>query len=204
LARFSISSAIRLPQSAGEAWQRPRTHLGQPCLELRIGMVASDFGGREKAEGLMRGCRASSVRKSAVMASGTGPPAAIVLLAAARFSANEDTMTVCAPARAKSAAISRPMPRLPPVTTATLLENSPDTIEPSVIAEPPETSFDVIKEGRLISHILGLPSLLLHLTMALCEWSQGNEKHHRDKRQRPYRHRVGGPNFCRPRRPTDH
>jgi hypothetical protein len=48
------------------------------------------------------------------------------------------------------------------VTTATLLENSPDTIEPSVIAEPPETSFDVIKEGRLISHILGLPSLLLH------------------------------------------
>jgi len=31
------------------------------------------------------------------MASGTGPPAAIVLLAAARFSANEDAMTVCAP-----------------------------------------------------------------------------------------------------------
>src|SRR6516165_7711801 len=93
------------------------------------------------------------------MASGTGPPAAIVLLAAAKFSANEDTMTVCAPARAKSAAISRPMPRLPPVTTATLLENSR---EPSVIAEPPQTSFDVIKEGRLISHILGLPSLLLH------------------------------------------
>src|SRR5215813_1045173 len=86
------------------------------------------------------------------MASGTGPPAAIVLLAAARFSADEDTMTVCAPARAKSAAISRPMPRLPPVTTASLLENSPDTIEPSVIAEPLETSFDVIKEGRLISH----------------------------------------------------
>jgi len=39
--------------------------------------------------------------QSAVMASGTGPPAAIVLLAAARFSADEDTMTVCAPARAK-------------------------------------------------------------------------------------------------------
>jgi hypothetical protein len=34
------------------------------------------------------------------------------------------------------------------VTTASFLENSPDTIEPSVIAELPETSFDVIKEGR--------------------------------------------------------
>jgi hypothetical protein len=40
------------------------------------------------------------------------------------------------------------MPRLPPVTTATLLENSPDTIEPTVIA----ASFDAIKEGRLIGH----------------------------------------------------
>jgi hypothetical protein len=43
------------------------------------------------------------------------------------------------------------MPRLPPVTTATLFENSPDTIESSVTAVPPlKTSFDVIKEGRLI------------------------------------------------------
>jgi hypothetical protein len=50
------------------------------------------------------------------------------------------------------------MPRLPPVTTATLLENSPATIESSVIACPLETSFDVIKEGRLIRYILGLPS----------------------------------------------
>jgi hypothetical protein len=40
------------------------------------------------------------------------------------------------------------MPRLPPVTTATLFANSPDTIEPSVIA----ASFDPIKEGRLIGH----------------------------------------------------
>jgi hypothetical protein len=86
------------------------------------------------------------------MASGTGPAAAIVLLAAARFSVDEDTMTVCAPARARSAAISRPMPRLPPVMTATLSENSPDTIESSVIAHPLETSFDATKEGRLIGH----------------------------------------------------
>jgi alkylation response protein AidB-like acyl-CoA dehydrogenase len=50
------------------------------------------------------------------------------------------------------------MPRLPPVTTATLLENSIDTIESSVIAGPLETSFDVIKEGRSIRYILGLPS----------------------------------------------
>jgi acyl-CoA dehydrogenase len=55
-------------------------------------------------------------------------------------------------------------------------ENSPDTIASSVIADPLETSFDVIKEGRLIRHIVGLPSLLLHPTMALCEWSQGNER----------------------------
>src|SRR5215472_14059862 len=101
------------------------------------------------------------------MASGTGPVAAIVLLATARFSADEDTMTVCAPARARSAAICLPMPRLPPVTTATFLENSPDTIESSVIADPLEPSFDVIKEGRLIRHILDLPCLLLHHTMAL-------------------------------------
>jgi hypothetical protein len=87
------------------------------------------------------------------MASGTGLAAAIDLLAAARFSVDEDTMTVCVPARARSAAISRPMPRLPPVTTATLFENSPDTIEPSVIAADRfETSFDAIKEGRLIGH----------------------------------------------------
>ena len=45
----------------------------------------------------------SSVRKSAVMASGTGPAAAIVSLAAATLSVDEDTMTVCAPARARSA-----------------------------------------------------------------------------------------------------
>jgi hypothetical protein len=32
---------------------------------------------------------------------------------------------VCAPSRAKAAAIARPMPRLPPVTTTTLLSNSP-------------------------------------------------------------------------------
>jgi hypothetical protein len=36
--------------------------------------------------------------------------------------------------------------------TVTLSENSPDTIEPSVIAHPLETSFDAIKEGRLIGH----------------------------------------------------
>ena len=32
---------------------------------------------------------------------------------------------VCAPSPAKAAAIARPMPRLPPVTTTTLLSNSP-------------------------------------------------------------------------------
>jgi hypothetical protein len=49
------------------------------------------------------------------------------------------------------------MPRLPPVMTATLLENSPDTIESSVIAEFFETGFDVIKERRLISQLACQP-----------------------------------------------
>ncbi len=54
------------------------------------------------------------------MASGAGPPAAAtVLVAAARFASDDDTITVCAPALANSTAISRPMPRLPPVMTAT-------------------------------------------------------------------------------------
>jgi hypothetical protein len=44
----------------------------------------------------------------------------MVFAAAARLSADDDTITVCAPPRAKSTAISRPMPRLPPVMTATL------------------------------------------------------------------------------------
>src|SRR5690242_17242734 len=81
------------------------------------------------------------------MANGAGPAAAIVLLAAARFSVDDDTMTVCAPARARASAISRPMPRLPPVTTATLLENSPDTIDPP--SSRVETRFEFVKEGRL-------------------------------------------------------
>jgi hypothetical protein len=57
---------------------------------------------------------------------GSGPTgAAIVSLAAARLAAIDGTMMVCAPARAKSTAISRPMPRLPPVMTTTFPENSP-------------------------------------------------------------------------------
>ena len=44
---------------------------------------------------------------------------AMVLDAAARLVSDDDTITVCAPALAKSTAISRPMPRLPPVMTTT-------------------------------------------------------------------------------------
>ena len=67
------------------------------------------------------------------MVSGAGPPAAAtVLLAAARLFADDDTITVCAPARAKSTAISRPMPRLPPVMTTTFPWNSPGISFPLV------------------------------------------------------------------------
>src|SRR4249919_2943655 len=59
------------------------------------------------------------------MASGAKPPAAMVLVADARFEADDETITVCAPAFAKSTAISRPMPRLAPVMTTTLPWNSP-------------------------------------------------------------------------------
>ena len=37
----------------------------------------------------------------------------------------DEAEAVCAPAAANSVAISRPMPRLPPVTTTTFPENSP-------------------------------------------------------------------------------
>src|SRR5580704_15010512 len=68
----------------------------------------------------------SRLRRSALIASVAGPAAAsMVLLAASRFSADDDTITVSAPPRANSTAISRPMPRLPPVMTATFPENSP-------------------------------------------------------------------------------
>src|SRR5262245_16963119 len=48
--------------------------------------------------------RVSRIERAQIRGNGEwyGPPAAIVLLAAARFSANEDTMTVCAPARSLS------------------------------------------------------------------------------------------------------
>ena len=54
-----------------------------------------------------------------------------------KVSAEEDTMTVCAPARANSTAISRPMPRLPPVMTATLSENSSGIVHPVVLGNEP-------------------------------------------------------------------
>src|SRR3954469_19209782 len=73
----------------------------------------------------------SSLRRSALIVSGAGPPAAaMVFSAAARFSADDDTITVCAPARAKSTAISRPIPRPPPVMTTTFPENSPAMTHP--------------------------------------------------------------------------
>ena len=54
-----------------------------------------------------------------------GPPAfAMISAALARFFADEAAITVCAPAPAKAAAIARPMPRLPPVTTTILPSNS--------------------------------------------------------------------------------
>src|SRR5262249_23099378 len=33
----------QLPAVGGRAWERPRTHLGQPCLELRIGKSRVDL-----------------------------------------------------------------------------------------------------------------------------------------------------------------
>ena len=53
----------------------------------------------------------SNVRKPAVMVRGAGPAVAITLAALARLSAEEETITVCAPEWASSSAISRPMPR---------------------------------------------------------------------------------------------
>ena len=54
------------------------------------------------------------------MVSGAGPPAApTVFAAASRFDSDDDTSTVCAPSFASATAMPRPMPRLPPVMTAT-------------------------------------------------------------------------------------
>src|SRR6185503_18176771 len=77
----------------------------------------------------------ASVRRSAATGNGSAPTFATASRAAARFSAEDEASTHFAPSRAKATAIARPMPRLPPVTTTTLLENSPGiSLIPSVFA----------------------------------------------------------------------
>src|SRR5262249_46444916 len=67
----------------------------------------------------------SSLRRSPAIVSGAAPACPTVLAAAARCSAIDDASKVGAPSRSNAAAIPRPMPRLPPVTTTTLPWNSP-------------------------------------------------------------------------------
>src|SRR6185503_7294546 len=69
--------------------------------------------------------QASSVFRSPASVSGFGPLLPIVAAAASRFACDDAASTVCAPSRANDCAIARPIPRLPPVTTTTLSENSP-------------------------------------------------------------------------------
>ena len=65
------------------------------------------------------------MRRSPATVIGSGAPVfAIALAAAARLSADIAASTVCAPLPAKAAAMARPMPRLPPVTTTTFPLNS--------------------------------------------------------------------------------
>ena len=67
----------------------------------------------------------SSRRRSAAQMSGRGEPLwTMASDAALRFASDDAARTVCAPSAANAAAMPRPMPRLPPVTTTTFPANS--------------------------------------------------------------------------------
>src|SRR3981189_3613295 len=91
------------------------------CLRMLVPALLTRISSRPNffTAALISARHDSAVVTSTATASALAPAAASFLTAAALFASSRPAMTIAAPASARPCAMPKPMPPLPPVTTAT-------------------------------------------------------------------------------------